>query len=114
MNIEFYELPDGSRPAMEFIQSLDPKMEAKMIHTIDMLEEHGGALREPYSKRLGEGIFELRAQEGYNISRELNFVFVGNSAVLTHGFIKKRQKTPPREIERAKRYRNDYEAKEGR
>ncbi|MCD8190950.1 MAG: type II toxin-antitoxin system RelE/ParE family toxin [Clostridiales bacterium] len=114
MKIEFYELPDGSRPAMEFIQSLDPKMEAKMIHTIDMLEEHGGALREPYSRPLGEGIFELRAQVGNNISRVLYFFFVGNSAVLTHGFIKKRQKTPPREIERAKRYRNDYESKEGR
>ncbi|MCD7837771.1 MAG: type II toxin-antitoxin system RelE/ParE family toxin [Clostridiales bacterium] len=68
MNIEFYELPDGSKPAIEFIQSLDPKMKAKILHTIDLLEEHGGALREPYSKPLGEGIFELRAQHGCCIS----------------------------------------------
>jgi len=51
---------------------------------------------------------ELRTIFGNNISRVLYFFMVGDTAVLTNGFIKKTQKTPPEEIDRAKRYRDDY------
>ena len=51
---------------------------------------------------------ELRAKVGTDISRVLYFFVVGKKAVLTHGFIKKSQKTPPGEIDRAKRYRAEY------
>jgi len=51
---------------------------------------------------------ELRISAGNNISRILYFFIVGNTAILTNGFIKKTQKTPPIEIERAKQYRADY------
>jgi phage-related protein len=57
---------------------------------------------------LSEGIFELRAQVGSDISRVLYFFYVDQRIVLTNGFIKKTQKTPPQEIEKAKRYRADY------
>lgn len=112
MEIIFYELPDGSAPAADFIRSLEPKMEAKMLRMIDLLEKYGGDLREPYSKTLGDGIFELRAQMGNNITRVLYFFFIGNRAVLTNGFTKKSQQTPPGEIDQAKRYRQDYQTKE--
>ena len=59
-------------------------------------------------KHLSEGIFELRAQAGSDISRVLYFFYVDQHIILTNGFIKKTQKTPPQEIERAKKYRADY------
>ena len=62
-------------------------------------------MREPFSKPLGDGIFEVRAKQGSDISRVLYFFVVGKRVILTNGFIKKTAKTPPREIERAKRYR---------
>ena len=62
----------------------------------------------PLSEFLEDGIFELRAQAGNNISRVLYFFMLGNQAVLTHGFIKKTQKTPDREIKRAKKMRDEY------
>lgn len=65
-------------------------------------------LREPYSKPLEDGIFELRVKVGSDISRVLYFFFVGRRVVLTNGFIKKTQKTPSAEIERAKRYRAEF------
>lgn len=68
----------------------------------------GISLRMPLSESLEDGIFELRAKVGTNISRVMYFFVIGNRAVLTHGFIKKTQKTPPREIERAKNIRDDY------
>ena len=83
-------------------------MKAKMLRTVDMLETNGSELREQYSKHLDDGIFELRAQIGSDISRALYFFVIGRKAILTHGFVKKTQKTPPSEIERAKVYRADY------
>ena len=50
----------------------------------------------------------MRAQVGTDISRVLYFFIVGNSAILTHGFIKKTDTTPLSEIEKAKEYRSEY------
>jgi len=107
-DVKFYDKADGTKPAKEFIVELPPKMRAKMLRTVDMLEVNGSELREPYSKHLDDGIFELRAQIGSDISRVLYFFVIGRKAILTHGFVKKTQKTPPSEIERAKIYRADY------
>ena len=104
----FYDLPDGREPAREFLDSLDVKMRAKMVRTIELLQHNGTSLREPYSKALKDGIFEVRAKVGSDISRVLYFFFVGHRIVLTNGFIKKTQKTPSGEIERAKAYRREY------
>lgn len=106
--VEFYETADGKQPAKEFLLSLDKKMRAKMADTIIILQDNGYELREPYSKHLSEGIFELRAKVGSDITRVLYFFYVDRHIILTNGFIKKTQKTPPREIERAKKYRADY------
>ena len=106
--VEFYETASGDQPAREFLLSLDKKMRAKMADTISILQDNGYELREPYSKHLSEGIFELRAKVGSDITRVLYFFYVDQHIILTNGFIKKTQKTPPREIERAKKYRADY------
>lgn len=108
LEVEFYALSNGTEPAKDFLQGLDIKMRAKMIRTIELLQSNGTDLRMPYSENLEDGIFELRAKVGSDISRVLYFFYVGNKAILTSGFIKKTQKTPSVEIERAKRYRADY------
>jgi phage-related protein len=87
---------------------LPPKMRTKVFRLIDMLEGNGTNLREPYSKHLEDGIFELRGQIGSDISRVLYFFMIGKKAILTHGFVKKTQKTPSSEIKRAKEYRTEY------
>ncbi len=85
-----------------------------MLRSIQALQDMGVSLRMPLSESLDDGIFELRAKVGTNISRVLYFFVIGNQAVLTHGFIKKTQKTPAREIERAKKIRDDYIKRFGR
>ena len=107
-DVKFYEFPDGIKPAKDFVMGLTPKMKAKMLWLIDMLGANGIGLREPYSKHLTDGIFELRAQVGNDLSRVLFFFCIGRRVVLTHGFIKKTTKTPHSEIERAKKYRIEY------
>lgn len=54
----------------------------------------------PFSRHLDDGIFELRTVQGSDITRVLYFFVAGGEIVLTHGFVKKTQKTPAREIEK--------------
>ena len=105
----FYDKADGTEPAKDFILSLDKKMRAKMLRTISLLADNGPDLREPCSKPLGDGIFELRAKQSSDITRILYFFYVGNTAVLTNGFTKKTRKTPKNQIELARKYKDDYE-----
>lgn len=106
--IDFYKTESGTCPLNEFFESLDNKMRTKTLRMVMLLEEYGNDLREPYSKPLGDEIFELRVQQGNNITRVLYFFMIGKKIVLTNGFVKKTQKTPKNEIEKAKRYRQDY------
>lgn len=64
ITVEFYSTPNGVEPAKDFLDSLDIKMRAKMLRSIELLRDNGGELREPTSKPLGDGIYELRAQMG--------------------------------------------------
>ena len=61
--VEYYELEDGTRPAEDFILSQDKKMRAKIFSVLELLELKGPELREPFSKPLGDGIFEVRASK---------------------------------------------------
>ncbi len=106
--VEFYDMESGRIPTQEFLDSLEPKMNAKMVGLMEILEEKGYSLREPYSAPLEDGIFELRAVQGSNISRALYFFYIEGRIIFTHGFIKKTQKTPRAQIELAKKYRADF------
>ena len=62
----------------------------------------------PHKEHLEENIYELRTKLASNIYRVMYFHFEGDEFIILHGFQKKTQKTPRREIERAKNYRDDY------
>lgn len=62
--IILYDTEDGRCPVREFLDSLEPKLLAKTLRTIDLLEINGPLLRDPYSKPLENGIFELRTKQG--------------------------------------------------
>lgn len=56
---------------------------------------------------------KMRAKVGTDISRVLYFFYYQGRIILTHGFVKKAQKTPPSEIEKAKKYRKDFIERNG-
>ena len=85
----FFEKESGEVPVENFINSLDVKMAAKVYRLLVMISENGPELREPYSKHL-------------------YFFFVGRRVVVTNGFVKKTQKTPKAEIDKAKAFRKEY------
>lgn len=111
VRVTFYRTADGFEPVRAYLDSLSVKMRAKVLGHIELLAERGADLRMPFSRHLEDGIFELRVSQGGNIVRVLYFFVVGGEAVLTHGFTKKTQKTPRREIERAKSAREDWRSR---
>lgn len=107
--IIFYQKDNGRIPVQEFLDGLPKDQQTKGVRDINILEERGPELRPPSSKHIKEGIFELRIQASGNNLRVFYFFFHGNQIVLTNGFLKKTQKTPPRELRRALRYKRDWE-----
>lgn len=117
-NIEFYSTADGVSELWHFLDDLQKKAvtnkDARIQHKqitqyIQLLEDHGTRLGEPVTKHLEEDIWELRP--GNN--RVLFFYHKDNTYVLLHQFRKKTQKTPRREIRKAKAERDDWIARKG-
>jgi phage-related protein len=117
-DVIYYEKENGENPVFEFIASLNPKQRAKALWEIRLLAEHGTMLHEPYAKSVkGEkykGLFELRVQQGNDLSRIFYFLPLGNTFVLLHGFVKKTAKTPSRELDTAFRHMQNYLRRFGR
>lgn len=105
--IEFYQTPGGDHPAAEFLKDLPTKVRAKVAFWMNLLQNEGPNLKRPYADTLQGSIRELRVSFGKLEVRMLYFIH-DKQIVLTHGFLKKTQQTPPSEIERAERYRADW------
>ncbi len=113
--IEYVELPNGRMPAREFVDSLDEKAAARIDAFIEHLRVYGNRMQGKFVKKLTGDIFELRVKQFDRIFRVLFFYQPGMLIVITSGFRKKTQETPPSEIAREEqlrelwmKYRNRY------
>lgn len=111
--IEFYETQDGKCQIWDFLEELRIKSvsnkDARIQHKqaslyIELLQQNGIHMNENITKYLEDGIWELRP----GTNRVFYFFFQNDTFVLLHQFRKKSQKTPRREIEKAKKERDDY------
>lgn len=99
--IKLFELGRGERPVEEFIKLLSEKSIAKVGHTINLLEKYGNTLRMPHSKKISKDLYELRVRGKEEI--RIIYAFKKGGIYLLHGFKKKTQKAPVRELEIAKK-----------
>ena len=113
--IEYVELPNGRVPAREFVDSLDDKAAARIDAFVERLRVYGNRMQGKFVKKLTDDIFELRVKQFDRIFRVLFFYQPGMLIVITSGFQKKTEETPPGEIMRAEqlrklwmKYRNRY------
>jgi len=103
--IEYVELPSGRKPARDFVDSLDEKAAARIDAFLDRLRVYGNRMQGKFVKKLTNDIFELRVKQFDRIFRVLFFYQPGMVIVVTSGFQKKTEQTPPSEIARAEKLR---------
>lgn len=111
--IEFYLDEESENPVRVFLATLDHKTLARFDWSIEQLRILNVQAHEPMVKHLEGKLWELRRASNGNIYRLLYFFFTGRKIVFVHGFQKKTQKTPQREIETARKRMNDYIKRKG-
>jgi phage-related protein len=118
-DIDFYKDNNNVSDVLDIINELYSKSKTnknarinfeKITAYINILLKEGVTVGEPIVKHLDDGIYELRPLA----NRILFFYFENNKYVILSHFIKKSNKTPPREIEKAKRRREDFRARCGK
>jgi len=109
--IIFYRTLRGDCPFLDFLNERPKKVQVKITKILDVLAGLGPNLKRPYADVLMEGIRELRIKFGSDQYRALYFFFSGKKIIVTHGIVKKSDSVPMGEIERALRYKKDYEGR---
>jgi len=79
-----------------FIESLEKPTIAKVLRIIDLLEKFGQKLGLPHTKKISTHLFELRISGKQEI--RIFYSFHKSQILLLHGFVKKSQKIPQKEI----------------
>jgi phage-related protein len=104
--IEYYEDNRGRKPVKEYLDELNAKEDKNSRINYDKTQQYLAILRSfgtkagmPYIKHIDGAIWELRP-----INERIFFIaWINGSFLMLHHFTKKSQKTPPPEIETAKR-----------
>lgn len=108
-SVEFYQAAAGTCPVREFLDELrgsDPEDFAAVVAGLAKLR-HRQYHREPLSKALGEGLFELRHVGKLN-TRVLWFFMKNRRIVAVHGIRNKGQAIPARDLHTARERMRDW------
>lgn len=111
--VVFYVEAGGRQVIREFLEGLDIRSQARFDWSIEQLRLRNVQAREPLVRHLEGKIWELRRESDTNIYRLLYCFLPGKRILFLHGFQKKSQKTPRREIELAQRRMDDFLRREG-
>ncbi|WP_203143280.1 type II toxin-antitoxin system RelE/ParE family toxin [Marinobacter mangrovi] len=84
------------------ILDMPPKIQARMIRLLEMIEKYGANLGEPHTKAMGGGLFEIRTKAKEGIGRGFYCYMEGEAVMVLHAFVKKTQKTPLKELRLAR------------
>lgn len=95
------EIKSFTKDIDKFILDLDISVSSKVNSTLLFLREFGNNLSLPYSKALGDGLFELRISG--KVPVRIIYCFYENNVILLHIFIKKQNKIPIKELDLAKK-----------
>jgi phage-related protein len=82
---------------------------ARFIRYAERMEIYGPDLGMPHTKAMGDGLFELRLKAGEGIARVFYCTRVGRRIVMLHQFIKKTDRTPPKELRIARARMKEFE-----
>ncbi len=106
--VDFYKTRTGKCPVRKYLQGLNARQRSKILEAMEYLETFGVELKEPFVKYIGNKIFELRVRDQDGIYRVLYFAAKDRRFIMLHGFTKKTQKTPKKEIEIALKRKKEF------
>jgi phage-related protein len=109
-SVEFYESENGICPVRQFLDELkasDPDDFAAVLAGLAKLRSRQYH-REPLSKALGEGLFELRHVGKLN-TRVLWFFVKNRRIIAVHGIRNKGRAVPARDLETARERMHDWQ-----
>jgi len=95
--VVYYSDERDRYPVLEFVRSLSSIEQAAIAYDVDLLEEFG--LQAPHVRHIEGTLWELKSGS----ARIFYVAYTGKQFVLLHGYRKKGQKAPAREIETARR-----------
>jgi phage-related protein len=81
-----------------FVLGLPDGLLARYLRLTDMMLDFGANLGMPHTRAMGDGLFELRVKGKEGIARVFYCTVIGQRIVMLHGFIKKSEKTPSKEL----------------
>lgn len=112
--IIFFKDEKGKSPVEEFLVALSDTNEALFNQASKAIEKikNGAYHREPLSKYLEPGLWELRVIAGTDTLRVIYTFEKGQIIILLHIFIKKQQKTPSGELDLARKRLKEVKLKE--
>lgn len=112
--IQFYKDEKGKSPIEDFLIELGKRNRMLLVKTRNGIEKlrHSDYHKEPLSKHLEPGLWEIRIRERTDILRILYTFRKGQVIILLHGFIKKKQKTPIGELEIARKRLKEIKMRE--
>ena len=92
----------------EAVLELPAGLLARYIHLTDRMVEYGPDLGMPHTRAMGSGLFELRLKSQEGIGRVFYCTLVGRRIIMLHQFVKKTDKTPPKELAMARKRMKEW------
>lgn len=86
----------GESPVQKFIESLDDRSQQKVLDAIAILRDSGPFLKAPYMKKLDANLYELRIKS--TVAIRVFYSPITGIYYLLHAFVKKKQKTPGKDL----------------
>ena len=107
----YYEDLKGRRCVKDFINRFEEKTRAKILARIEFLEEHWFEVRRPFVDKIDRDLYELRVEFAWNNIRVLYAYMFKDYIVLLHGFVKKTDKIPETDKQKARTRMIDFQAR---
>ena len=107
LDVVFFKTEAGNEPVREWLKSL-PREDRKTIGEDIKTAQYGWPLGIPLIRKMERGLWEVRSSISQGIARVI-FTIKDSMMILLHGFVKKSQKTPPNELDTARRRLNNLE-----
>lgn len=97
--VKFFQTARGNYPVKEFVEDLDKPTGAKVASLINLLIDYGPHLKPPYIKKVQKRLYELRVPG--KVAARIFYTITNGEYYLLHGFKKKSEKTPLKDIKTA-------------